>query len=66
MAWKETKTPPNLKNLEIKVPTEYATTETVAASTVFGKGTLHTKNWEINTRMRPVLLTFYSDGWQID
>ncbi len=66
MAWKENRVPPDLRNLEIKVPTEFATSQTIAASTVFGKGELSTQNWEVNTRMRPVLLSLYSEGWQID
>jgi spermidine synthase len=66
IAWKETGIPPELKNIKIKVPTNYITTETVAASMVFGKGELDSKNWEINTRMRPVLLSYYTEGWQID
>lgn len=47
-----------------KIPTRYLTAEVLDASTRFGKGWLTPKvQLEPNTRMRPVVLTYYRDAW---
>lgn len=67
MAWnKDKRSAPDLRNLAVTVPTRSITPETVAASLAFDKDALKTSHWEINTRMHPVLLSLYSEGWQID
>ncbi len=68
IAWSENKrvTPPNLKNVDVPVPTKYVTTETIQAASAFGKGMLDSKRTDVNTRMHPVLLTLYSEGWVLD
>jgi spermidine synthase len=66
MAWNDGREPPGLTDVTLKVETAYVTRETVAASLVFGKDALATKQWDVNTRMRPTLLRFYSEGWQVD
>ena len=49
---------------QLHVPTRYLTGPVLLASTYFGKGWLTPKSpLEPNTRMRPVILTYYRDAW---
>lgn len=66
MAWNNERQRPDLKKLSLLVATEYVTSDVIAASVVFGKNQLTTTRWDVNTRLNPVLLTLYLEGWQID
>jgi spermidine synthase len=66
MAWNKEREAPNLKQWTPHVLMDYVTPDVVSASMVFGKNVLSSKRWDVNTRLNPVLLQLYADGWQVD
>lgn len=56
-----------MNNLQFDVDTRYITAELFNASRVFGKDMLESKNTEISTMMRPVILdTYLLESWKYD
>lgn len=66
MGWSSKRSAPNLKQLRLLAETDYVTPDVVAASLVFGKESLVSNQWAVNSRINPVLLQLYTDGWQVN